>query len=103
MKHSKHYFSILDLFQKYISDTSSGRRLQKNGKRIAKSTLENYKALQVNLYRFSQIKGEAFMVNIQYRNSKRLFDAEKRRYARFYKDFTEYLYKNGCSITIQGC
>ena len=42
----------MPLFQKFISETENCKRLQKNGKLVAKSTIENYKALQINLLRY---------------------------------------------------
>jgi hypothetical protein len=44
--------NLLQLFEKFIRDSDSGRRLQKNGKRLGKGTIENYCYLQKLLINF---------------------------------------------------
>lgn len=99
---TKEFLPLSSLFQKYMIETANGRRLQKNGKRISNSTISNYKAFLVNLKAFELSEGEQFMVNTNYKHSKRNFDAEKKRYKKFYLKFTDFLYAKGCTDNYVG-
>ncbi|MDI1234543.1 MAG: tyrosine-type recombinase/integrase [bacterium] len=96
------YLPLTFLFKKFVSETSSGKRLQKNGKLVAISTLKNYQALLVNLVEFSVLKEEDLQVNIAFKYSKRTFEVEKRKYNKFYKQFTDFLYKKNCTDNYVG-
>jgi integrase len=91
-----------ELYEMYLQDTSKGRRLQRNGKLVSKSTLSNYKALYVNLKRMENDNEEKTLINVNYRYSKRAFEVEKRKYKKFYKKFTDYLYSKGCTDNYVG-
>jgi len=102
MSKTTDYLPIMDLFQKYIQETSKGRRLQKNGKLVSKSTIKNYQALRMNLVKFFEKDNTIFYVNINYRYSKRNFEFEKRNYRVFYRKFTDYLFLKGCTDNYVG-
>ncbi len=87
---------ILKLFEKFISDSSKGKRLQKNGAVISKSTIHNYQAVAINLGRFVEISNKEWLFTIKYKHSKTNFEKEKRHYKNFYLSYTNYLYSNGC-------
>ncbi len=94
--------SVTSLYSKYIIETSKGRRLQKNGKIVNPSTINTYKALLMNLEKFEQLSGKAFLINLNYKYSKRCFDIEKRNYKKFYLNFTNFLYQKGCTDNYVG-
>ena len=102
MTQSKYYLPIIDLFKKFISETKSGKRLQKNGKMVSASGLKNYEALLTNLVKFFADGREEFQVNTNYKYSKRNFEKERRAYKRFYKQFTDFLYTKGCTDNYVG-
>jgi site-specific recombinase XerD len=102
MIQNKHYLPILDLFKKFISETRNGKRLQKNGKMVSASGLKNYEALLSNLVKFFASGPNEFLINTNYKYSKRNFDKEKRTYKRFYKQFTDFLYAKGCTDNYVG-
>lgn len=93
---------IIPLFKKYISETETGKRLQKNGKMVAKSTIENYKALLYNLIKFQEASQQEIIINIDFRNTKRNFTKEKNYYSRLYKQFTDFLYAKNCKDNYVG-
>jgi len=101
MTQTKDYLSMIVLFQKFISETKSGKRLQKNGKMVSASGLKNYHALLVNLIKYASVHGD-FLININYRYSKRNFEKEKRSYKKFYKQFTDFLYAKSCTDNYVG-
>ena len=98
----KNYSPIEPLFQKFISETKRGKRLQKNGKMIARSSVQNYEALLFNIRKFTETTGEPFLINVKYRYSKRNFQREKRYYRKFYKEFTDFLYAKDCTDNYVG-
>lgn len=73
----------------------SGKRLQKNGCLIRKTTIKNYLALQKNLTDFAKEKGIILRIKDDERmKSIRSRIAERNYWKRFYFSFTEYLYQN---------
>lgn len=93
---------LIELYSRFVDDTKKGRRLQKNGKLVAASTLKKYHALGVSLQRFETLTKSKILINVKYKYSKRAFDIEKRKYMKFYKNFTDYLYNNGCKDNYVG-
>lgn len=91
-----------DYFEKFIAESESKKRLQKNGKAIAKSTIGNYKAFLSNLLKYEKIYNLKVSINIKYKHSKRCFNSEKRNYQKFYKNFTNMLYKRNCTDNYVG-
>ena len=43
-----------------------------------------------------------FQVNLKYKQGKRTFDIERRKYRKFYKDFTSFLFAKGCTDNYVG-
>lgn len=91
-----------EYFEKFISESESKKRVQKNGKAISKSTIGNYKAFLSNLIKYEQIYNHKASINIKYKHSKRSFYSEKRNYQKFYKNFTDMLYKRNCTDNYVG-
>ncbi len=88
----KNKYDFLKLFDKFISETNNGKRVQKNGKRIRASSLKNYFYLRKLLFDFSSDKN--FPLHISSLNSlkKREIQSEKKYWKSFYKSFSDYLY-----------
>lgn len=85
-------FPLLDLFDKFINDSKSGRRLQPNGKMISAGTISNY-TYTVNLLRqFSEQKQFPLRIRPLRYLQKRELITEKNYWKKFYKKFTDYLY-----------
>lgn len=87
---------IIPLFKQFIRDTETGKRLKKNGERIKKSSIQNYKFVLKNLIRFSNDRGIDLRICDASRLNKREYITEKNYWKKFYKNFTNYLYKKGC-------
>ena len=93
MKKSKPF---LPLFKQFMRDSETGKRLKKNGEKITSSTLANYKYVYNNLVKFSEeTKFELHVTDIT-RLTKRELTVEKNYWKKFYKSFTEFMYKKGC-------
>jgi integrase len=90
------------LYQKFVDETSKGKRLQKNGKSVSQSTIKSYKVLLKNIKLFESNSKEIFLINVNYKYSKRLFELEKRKYNKFYIKFTDFLYQKGCTDNYVG-
>ncbi len=93
MKKSK---PIIPLFKQFIKDTETGKRLKKNGERIKKSSIQNYRFVLNNLIGFTEKTGFDIRICDASRLTKREYITEKNYWKKFYKKFTEYLYNKGC-------
>jgi len=87
----------LDFFEhydKFVKDSISGKRLQKNGKRLRTGSATNYKYLRKLLSEFSIEKKFELRIRSSIKLSKREFATEKNYWKKFYKYFTDYLYND---------
>ncbi len=90
------------LFQKFISESARGKRMQKNGKLLSKSSLDNYRALMFNLKEFEAKYSNQILINVNYKYTRRNFTNENNYYQKFYKQFTDYLYAKNCTDNYVG-
>lgn len=93
MKHPK---PLVPLFKQFIRDTETGKRLKKNGERIQKGSIDNYRYTLRNLIGFEMATGFELRVCDTGKLNKRELQSEKNYWKKFYKKFTGYLYKKGC-------
>ena len=99
----KHYFcfmkttqALIPLFRQFIKESENGKRLKKNGERITKGSIDNYRYVLQNLIQFSSDTNfELRVCNIRKLTQKELI-SEKNYWKKFYKTFTEFMYKKGC-------
>ena len=93
-------FDFLQLFVGLIDDSKSGRRVKKDGNKIRPSTIEFYEVVYKELQVF--VSKEAYNLRIRNVNrfTTRQMNAETRYWKRFYKRYSDYLYSQGCSITM---
>lgn len=87
---------IIALFNKFIKETETGKRLKKNGERIKSSSIDNYHYVLQNLIRFSTETQFDLRLCDASKLDKRELQSEKNYWKKFYQKYTEYLYKKGC-------
>lgn len=58
----KKTYDLLPLYQRFINEMKKGKRVQKNGRVIRKTTIRNYIALQKNLEGFEKAKGKTLRI-----------------------------------------
>lgn len=87
---------FLPLFKQFVRDCETGKRLKKNGEKIKKTTVDNYKYVLNNLEIFQDDTGFELRICDTGRLTKRELASEKNYWKKFYKKFTEHLYKKGC-------
>ncbi len=86
---------FFSLFQKFISDSSKGYRVQKNGQRIKVQTIENYSyTCKLLEYFCNDTKFEIKLFLINHLTQKELNKA-KQHWQQFYFKFTDFLYRRG--------
>src|SRR5215218_2447754 len=84
-------YPFLPLFQKFIQDSRTGRRLQPNGKKLSDGTIKNYQCVERLLQTFSVQKGfELRIREDRYLNTRETV-REQNYWKKFYKKFTDYL------------
>ncbi len=86
--------ALLPLFQQFIRESETGKRLKKNGERIKKGSIDNYKSSLKLLQKFSLQTGFELRICDASKLNKRELLSEKNYWKKFYKKFTEYCYKN---------
>lgn len=87
---------LIPLFKQFIKESQSGKRLKKNGERITKSSIDNYNYVLKNLILFSEATQTELRVCDILKLTKKELLSEKNYWKKFYKNFTEFLYKKGC-------
>ncbi len=87
---------IVPLFKQFIRDSETGKRLKKNGERITKGSIDNYRYTLNNLIKFTTETGFELRICDASKLNKRELGSEKNYWKKFYKKFTEFLYKKGC-------
>jgi integrase len=88
---TQHLFLLL--FQKFITDSYRGKRLNSNGARIKEQSVDNYISCQKLLIDFSKEKNFALLIYEVKGQNKRDHLFLKRYYTGFYTSFTQYMYK----------
>lgn len=88
--------AIIPLFKKFIRESETGKRLKKNGERIKQGSIDNYGFVLSNLIRFNKATDFELRICDASRLTKREYISEKNYWKKSYKNFTEFLYKNGC-------
>jgi len=92
----KQQYQIIPFFEKFIKDSETGKRLKKNGEKIRSNSIKNYFYVYQNLVKFSNQTGFELRICEASKLNKRELLTEKNYWKKFYRKFTEYLYKNGC-------
>jgi integrase len=88
-------YPIVPIFQKFINENKSGKRLQSNGKKIAEGTITNYECVFKLLVKYEQHKSITLRLLPINKLTQRQLITEKNYWAKFYKNFTHFLY-NDC-------
>ena len=84
--------ALTPLFNQFIKESESGKRLKKNGERITKNSINNYNYVLRNLILFSEeLKTDIRVCDVM-KLTKRELQSEKNYWKKFYKNFTDFLY-----------
>ncbi len=84
------------LFDKFISESKSGKRLKKDGTKIRPNTVERYTLVRNEIFRFTQIAEFNMRIRVLQRLNSRELKAENVYWKRFYRKYSDYLYSLGC-------
>lgn len=92
----KKTYPLIPLFHTFIKDCENGKRLKRNGERISLNSCGNYKFVLQNLVQFSEQTNFELRVSSILRMNTRELKSEKGYWKKFYKNFTDFMYKKGC-------
>ncbi len=92
VKNNKKELELLPLFERFIKDCKTGRRLQANGRALTGGCIQNYTYCLKLLLKFATEKQFALRIRPVHQLNKRELITEKNYWNRFYKKFTDYLY-----------
>ena len=85
---------VSEYFRQFIKASVSGRRLTASCKRITTGTITNYCYAQKLLLEFETRSGTPLRIQLLHRASMRTLQKEKNYWARFYMQFSAFLYKD---------
>lgn len=89
---AKKPLDFFELYLRFIKESSNGKRLQVNGKRISDGTVTSYTCTMGLLQKFCREKGFELRIRPSRSLNSREKETEKNYWNKFYKKFTEYLY-----------
>ncbi len=84
------------LFDQFIADSKSGKRLKKNGTKIRNNTVERYCLVRNEIFRFAELADFKMRIKVLQRLNSRALKSEHVYWKRFYRKYTDYLYALGC-------
>jgi len=94
MKNTTRQLLLIPEFQKFITSSSTGRRLMPSGKKVRPGTIQQYQCVYLLLQEFENIQGEPIKITLLNRATLRVLQKEKNYWLRFFKKFSCFLYKN---------
>ncbi len=90
-------YALLPLFEKFLKDSSKGKRLKADGTKIKKQTINNYQYVSKYLHEYETQFNTTLRIKIFSANNKRTFLTERNYWKKFYFEFTNFLYnKKNC-------
>lgn len=93
-KTSPPQISVTECLQQFIKASSSGRRLTPTGKRITKGTIVSYVYAKRLIDEFENKNNCRLRIQLLHRASLRTLQREKNYWARFFIQFSNFLYKD---------
>ena len=87
-------FDFFELYDRFIKESKSGHRLQRNGKKVVKGTLNNYVYTQKLLKNFCADKKFVLRLRSVKHLTQREMIVEGNYWKRFYLKLTDYFYKD---------
>ena len=94
MKNTTPQILLTTYFQMFINASVSGRRLTVSGKKITSGTIRSYQYAMLLLQEFEKKKDAPLRIQLLHRASMRTIQKEKNYWARFFVQFTAFLYKD---------
>jgi integrase len=86
---SQYFLDYLDLM---ISESESGIRIQKNGKKIASATFGSYRTLRRHIIEFEKYRGKRITLILQTGMNQTQLKELKQYWLNFYAEFLDYFY-----------
>lgn len=87
-------YDFFKLYDQFVKQCHKGQRLQKNGKRLRKTSVDTYLPLRKLLLDFSFAKDFPLRFRQVAKLKKRELVAEKKYWKEFYSEFTDFLYND---------
>ena len=97
MKNNLNQVLLISEFTKFIKASSTGRRLMLSGKKLRPGTIRQYQSVSLLLHQFESFQPEPLRILLLQKASLRTLQKEKNYWRRFFKQFSQFLYKKrGC-------
>jgi hypothetical protein len=85
--------AFMPLFERFILDSRNGKRLQPNGKKLSTGTITTYISTKNLLSKFCQEKEFYLRIRQERYLNLRETETERNYWKKFYKRFTDYMYR----------
>ncbi len=93
LHHMIQQYDFLALFDRFIRESKNGKRLKKNGERLSLGTIESYLHAYKLVAEFSRTQDFTIRFRNYHKLNTRERKVEKNYWKKFYRKFTDYLYK----------
>lgn len=93
MKNNKSLILVIPEFKKFITASSTGRRLMPSGKKVRSGTIRQYQCVLSLLEEFECLQTGPLRIQLLHRSSLRTIQKEKNYWIRFFKKFSLFLYR----------
>lgn len=93
MKKQTPQLLLTEQFKQFIKASASGRRLTPSGKKITKGTIINYHYAMQLINEFEQKSNFQLRIQLLHKASMRVLQREKNYWARFFIQFSNFLYR----------
>ena len=95
MKKAVVCYPFIPFAEEFITKSRTGKRLQRNGRRISPATIVNYTYVLKHLIAYEKLLSEPLRIKPVNKLSKQALIVEKNYWKRFYTGFLNYLYQCG--------
>jgi integrase len=102
MKKNNMKKEMLPLFEKFIQESLNGRRVQKNGKKLSKTSVVNYKNTLLYLRKLNESYTSPIVISCNFNKKHHEMVSEKKYWNVFYQRFKKVMYNDQCSDNYVG-
>src|SRR5438067_13831847 len=96
-------FPFLELFQQFIKESYNGKRRKPNGDRIKSQTVDNYVSALKLLKEFSEKTSFYLRIKVHKHQNIKQLNVDRNYWKRFYRSFSDFLYRKSCFDNYIGC
>ena len=94
--------SLVALFEQFIKETINGKRRKQIGERIKIQSTKNYEIIKNYLLDYEAHHQSKLRIRTGIRNNRKQIIGEKNYWKKFYRQFSDFLFRRGCHDNFVG-